>query len=65
MNRITKGSRVMIPRSDGRTTPGVVTADWGSGPDSFVQVKLDERGSRGQELGKNIPRNELTLIEEA
>lgn len=63
---ITEGTRVLIPRSNGTTSPGAVmriyrvtAAD--AHDDDLMVVKLDELGSRGQELGKHVYRKELML----
>lgn len=52
------GDRVLIPRTSGEKTTGIVIDTWGY----LCRVKLDQKGRRGQDLGKVIPTNELEKI---
>jgi hypothetical protein len=54
-----EGDRVWIPRSSGKVSPGVIEEVY---PNGWAKVKLDVKGRRGQDIGKNVPLDELRRI---
>lgn len=57
-DNIRPGVRVLIPRSSGKMSKGIVTDRWGD----KVKVILDEKGRYGQDLGKIVWAHELKRI---
>lgn len=54
------GDRVMVPRSSGRQTPGRIISIF---PNSgWARIVLDQKGRRGQDIGKVLPLDELRKI---